>query len=304
MVPTQFPLPIPEDLFLQTKGSRYFSKLDLIKGYHNIELHPDSRTLTATLTHLGLHQYHCLPLGLTDVGAVCQKLVHGILADLDGVVTYINNILIFAETVEQHDSILQQGLWRLQAHDFRLQLQKCLFRKTKVPFLGRLLSEHGVRPDMEHVKAIKEAPAPTDFKQLKSFLGLVTYYSPFLPDLATTAELLCAMECGQGKYEWMLACQEAFDSVKAAIGDHLLLMVFDPRCETHVNVDASGVGLGASLTQIQGGQEVTISCASHTLTATEHCYSAAKMEGLACLWAIKKFEKFLLGCHFKLHTDQ
>ncbi len=118
MVLTRFPLPIPEDLFLQTKGSHYFSKLDLIKGYHNIELHPDSRPLTATLTPLGLRQYHRLPLGLTDAGAVCQKLVHGILADLDGVVTYIDDILIFAETVEQHDSILRQVLRRLQAHDF------------------------------------------------------------------------------------------------------------------------------------------------------------------------------------------
>ncbi len=130
MVPTRFPLPIPEDLFLQTKGSCYFSKLDLIKGYHNIELHPDSRPLTAMLTPFGLRQYHRLPLGLTDVGAVCQKLVHGILADLEGVITYIDDILIFADTVKQHDSILRHVLWRLQAHDFWLQLQKCLFRKT------------------------------------------------------------------------------------------------------------------------------------------------------------------------------
>ncbi len=104
------------------KGSHYFSKLDLIKGYHNIELHPDSQPLTATLMPLGLQQYRWLPLGLTDVGAVCQKLVHEMLADLDGVVTYIDNIFIFAETVEQHDSILRQGLWHLQAHNFQLQL--------------------------------------------------------------------------------------------------------------------------------------------------------------------------------------
>ncbi len=90
-------------------------------------------------------------------------------------------------------------------------------------------------------------------------------------------------------------CLEAFDLVKTAIGHHLLLAIFNHCCEMHVNIDASGVGLGASLTQIQGGQEVTILYASHMLSATEQCYSAAKMEGLACPWSVEKFEKFLLG---------
>ncbi len=174
----------------------------------------------------------------------------------------------------------------------------------EVPFLSHLLSEHGVMPDMEHAKAIKDAPAPTDFKQLKSFLSLVTYYSLFLPDFATTAEPLHAMEHGQSKYVWMTDCQEAFDLVKTVIRDHLLLVIFNPRYEMHMNVNASGVGLGASLTQMQGSQDVTISCAMHMLLATERRYSAAETEGLACLWAVKKFEKFMLGRHFKLHTDQ
>ncbi len=178
VVPMRFPLLIPEDLFLQTKGSCYFLKLDLIKGYHYIELHPDSRPLTATLMPLGLHQYCCSPSGLTDVGAVCQKLVHEMLAGLDGIITYIDDILIFAETVEQHNSIPRQVLQCLQVHDFWLQLCKCAFHKTEVPFLGHLLLEHGVQPDMEHAKAIKEAPAPMGFKQLRPFLSLVTYFLP------------------------------------------------------------------------------------------------------------------------------
>ncbi len=83
--------------------------------------------------------------------------------------------------------------------------------------------------------------------------------------------------------------------VKTGIGNHLLLTLFDPHCVMHIIFDASGVGLGASLTPIQGSQEVTILCASHWLSATEHLYSAAEMEGLACLWAVEKFEKFLPG---------
>ncbi len=123
---------------------------------------------------------------------------------------------------------------------------------------------------MEHAKAIKDAPAPTNFKQLKSLRHLVTYYSPFLPDLATTAVSLHAMERDQSKYEWTPDCQEAFDLLKIAIRDHLLLAIFNPRCEMHVNVNALGVGLGASLNEMQSSQGVTISCASHMLSATEH----------------------------------
>ncbi len=108
IIPFQLPLPVPEDLFQQTQGSKFFSKLDLVKAFHNIELHPDSRTLTTTLTPLGLRQYRRLPLGLIDSGAVCQKLVYETLADLEGVAVYIDDILIYSETVEQHDSLLWQ----------------------------------------------------------------------------------------------------------------------------------------------------------------------------------------------------
>ncbi len=85
---------------------------------------------------------------------------------------------------------------------------------------------------------------------------------------------------------------------------HMMLALFDPRCPRHLNTDASGVGLGATLTQIQGGKEVTISCASHTLSATEHNYSTVEKEALGCMWAVEKFDKYLLGLPFTLHTDQ
>ncbi len=151
---------------------------------------------------------------------------------------------------------------------------------------------------------MKEAPAPTTLKQLKSFLGLVTFYTNFLPDLATQAEPMHALQWNEAKFVWSTACQESFDVIKGNITEHLQLTLFDPRCETHVNVDASDVGLGASLTQMQNGVEVTVSCASHTLSLTEQCYSASEKEVLVCLWAVECFKKFLLGKHFTLHTNQ
>ncbi len=127
---------------------------------------------------------------MKDSGAVCQQLVQDTLADLEGVVAYIDDILIFVDTIEEHDNILRQVLCRLQAKDFRIQLSKCLFHHLEVPFLGRLISANGIRPDPKNVAAISKIPVPTTLKQTCSFLGTVTHYSQFMPDLADLAEPL------------------------------------------------------------------------------------------------------------------
>ncbi len=275
-----------------------------MKGYHQIELHPDSRPLTATMTPLGLRQYCRLPLGLTDSGATMQQALEETLASIEGVAVYVDDILIFAETKEAHDHILRQVLHRLHANDFRLQIRKCLFHINRVAFLGHIISGDGISPDPETVQAIQEAPVPTVLKQVCSFLGAVGFYSPYIENLADLAEPLCAMTRGQDPhFYWSPDCQSSFDSLKSAISSHMLLCIFDPRCPTYVNVDASDVGLGRTLTQDQEGKEVTIMCISHTLTDTERRYSATEKEALACLWAVEHFEKFLLGHHFTLRTD-
>ncbi len=222
------------------------------------------------MTPLGLRQYRHLPLGLVDSGAVMQHALQQTLEGLDGVVVYIDNILIFAETKEAHDAILRQVLHHLHANDFRLQLCKCLFHMHTVPFLGRILSKEGISLNPKNVKAIKDAPTPTTLKQLHSFLNAISYYSIFLPHLTDVAEPLRAMLRGQiPHFDWTTDCQTAFVALKDAISEHLQLGIFDPCCSTSVNVDASDVGLGATRTQEQLGQEVTIMCISHTLTDTE-----------------------------------
>ncbi len=105
-------------------------------------------------------------------------------------------------------------------------------------------------------------------------------------------------------FSWSENCQSSFDSLRKRITEHLLLAIFDLRCETSVNCDASDVGLGATLTQIQHGKEVTISSASHTLSSVERNFAAAEKECLACVWACERFSKYLLGRHLTLNTDQ
>ncbi len=126
-------------------------------------------------------------------------------------------------------------------------------------------------------------------------MGMVTFYTTFLPQLATVAEPLHALDHDDAQFTWSSECQVAFNVIKDSISTHMQLALFDLRCSTHLNMDASGVGLGATLTQIQGGKEVTITCASHMLSAAECNYSAVTKEALICMWAVEKFDKYLLG---------
>ena len=138
-----------------------------------------------TLTHAGLRRYTKLPMGLVESPSVCQKLVAQTLAGIPGVISYIDDILVFGPTVEAHDRALNTALERLAAKNFRLQLPKCEFCVPEIPFLGHRISADGIRPDPEKTKAVSDAPQPKTKRQVQSFLGMVNYYGDFLPDLAT-----------------------------------------------------------------------------------------------------------------------
>ncbi len=135
------------------------------------------------------------------------------------------------------------------------------FRCSEIPFLGHVISAEGIRPDPKNVTIIAEAPVLTTLKQTHSFLSTVSFYSPFIPHLADEAEPLRAMTRGEKPlFAWTSECQEAFGQLMSCITEHLQLAIFDPQCETNVNCDGLDVVLGATLTQIQHGKEVTISC--------------------------------------------
>ncbi len=139
----------------------------------------------------------------------------------------------------------------------------------QVPFLGQILSADGFHPDPKNTEPITKIRPPTNLTELHSFLGMVTHYGNYIADLANVAELLIALKWKDMPFVLSNDCQSAFEQLKIIIRLHLKLALFDPCCDMHINVDASNVGLGATLTQIQGGQEVMITRGSHTLSETE-----------------------------------
>ena len=303
VIPDRYPLPSIKDLFLELKGAKVFTKLDLRKAFFHIKLSEESRHLTTTITHQGLRQYKRLPMGLKDSASVCQRLVSQTLSGCPGTIAYVDDILIFGSNQQEHDNNLNEVLQRLSEKDFRLQLSKCEFSTSSINFLGHVISLDGITPDPKNVKPIVEAATPHTVKQVQSFLGMVNYYQEFIPNLSTLAEPLRNLTRKNTRFVWSEKCENSFRDLKHAIAGNIKNFIFDPNAPTFVTTDASDVGLGAVLSQIQNGREVPIAHASHTLQPRERNYAVNEKEALACVWACETWDKFLLGRHFTLRTD-
>jgi hypothetical protein len=304
VIPQRYPLPNIKDLFLELNGAKVFSKIDLRRGYYHIELCEESRPLTATLTHWGLYQYKRLPMGLCDSASAFQQAVSSNLVGLEGVLDYIDDILVYGNNKEEHDRRLLALLERLHSRNFRFNLEKCIFGTDEVEFLGHLISgSAGIRPHPKNVQPILDATAPTTVTEVQKFLGMINYYAEFMEDLASIAEPLRELTRKDVSFAWTPTRQLAFDTLKSMAAQKLQNFIFDSNSPTFVTTDASDVGLGAVLSQIQNGQEVPIALAAHSLNSAERNYSTSERECLACVWGCEHFDKFLLGREFTLRTD-
>ncbi|CAH8583497.1 unnamed protein product [Dicrocoelium dendriticum] len=303
IVVEKFVLPTVDELLVKITGARFFSKLDLRKAFFHMPLTPESRPLTAFLTSSGLFQYKVLPMGLSSAPAAWQKFMNHSLADLPGQIAYMDDICVFGKSRDEHDSRLRAVLQRLESLDLRLNLEKCIFCATDVEFLGYVLSAGGIRPCAANTRAITEAPVPKNTSEVKHFLGLCSYNLRYLPDFATIAEPLRMLTKEKATFDWGSSQQSAFEEIKRRLVSTPMLAIFDENCPTFVSTDASNIGLGAVLSQIQNGEEKVIAYASRKLSPTEVSYSAGEREALACVWACEKWHLFLFGRRFTLRTD-
>ena len=297
------PLPHIEEVFTELRGAKMYSSIDLQTAYHQVSLHPDSRDLTAFITHDGLFRFTRVPYGLASAPSAFQKIMTLTLAGQQGVQCYLDDIIVYGKTEEEHNARLQAVLQRLNDSGFKLNMEKCHFRKTELAFLGHVISESGLRPNPDHISAVADAPPPQDAQALRSFLGLTAWYSKFIPNYATLVEPLRALLRKSTDYCWTETAQTSFDRVKQSITNSPALALFDPSLPTIVTTDASDYGIGAVLTQLHGNTEKTVAFASRTLSECERKYSTVEKEALGCVWATEKWRTYLWGRHFTLRTD-
>uniref|UniRef100_A0A8C2ARP7 Reverse transcriptase domain-containing protein n=1 Tax=Cyprinus carpio TaxID=7962 RepID=A0A8C2ARP7_CYPCA len=299
-----YPLPHMEEMMTLLKGATVFSTIYLESAYHQVPLHEDSRDLTAFITHEGLFRFCKVPYGLASAPSAFQKMMVVILKGLQNVANYLDDIIVWGRTLQEHDQALQDVLQRLKDAGLVLNESKCQFRKQSLKFLGHMVTSQGIQLDQEHLSAIIDAPAPLDAVQLRSLLGLLSWYNKLIPNSASVLMPLRACLRDESGFRWSDEAQQSLADVKKLLVHSPALALFDPALPVVISTDASAYGLGAVFAQIcTDVQERTVAFASRTLTSAEQKYSTVEKEALACVWAVERWRTYFWGCRFTLRTD-
>ena len=294
-----YQLPTVEDICSKLAGAKYFSVLDAAQGFYQIELEEDSTEFTTFHSPFGRYKFLRLPFGISSAPEVFHRAIAEMLEDLEGCLNYIDDILVWGSTKEEHDRRLREVLKRIKQWGLKLTKRKCKEAVTELKYLGVILTQDGIKPDNGKIEAILRMPEPVDKEGIRRFLGMVNHFSKFLPDLASTTASLRELLNKKVEWHWETQHQESFDNIKKILVSANVLTYFDPDKETLVSVDASKEGLGAVL--IQDSRPVAF--ASRALSETEKRYAQIEKETLAVVFGCERFHDYLYGRKFQVESD-
>ena len=271
-----WPMPKVEDIFSKLNGAKYFSTLDLRASYHHIPLDKSSIPKTAFNSPFGKYEYIKVHFGLAQAPAYFQKLMTGILKDFNFTIAYLDDIIIFSRTAEEHLSHIKKVFEKLWATKLSMKLSKCHFFSKEIQYLGHILSTKGICPLHSKTQAIQKMHPLTTPKQICAFLGLVGYYRKFIKDFAKIPKPLTLLPQQQVKFEWTPAHHEAFLKLKESIITALILWYPNPNKRYIEYTDISDDACRAQLTQEHKGTEFQITFLSHTFLETHRKWSTTE----------------------------
>ena len=297
-----YPLPRIQDLFASLAGGKLFTKLDLAHAYQQIPLSEESKKLVVINTHKGLYRYNRLPFGISSAPAIFQRMIEGILQGIPHVTAYLDDILVTGATNQEHLQNLQEVLTRLEQAGIRLKRNKCAFMLRSVEYMGHVISEEGLKPTADKVRALVDAPVPKDVSQLRSFLGLVNYYAKSMPNLSSVlAPLYQLLQKSRG-WTWGMPQAKAFQAAKEALTSSTVLTHYNPDLELVLDCITLW-GRSCVAHRWEDGSTRPIAFASHSLSPAERKYAHLDKEGLAIIYGVKTFHQYLLGRKFTINSD-
>ncbi|XP_061727723.1 uncharacterized protein K02A2.6-like [Cydia pomonella] len=287
---SHFQLPTLDEVTANLSGAKYFSHLDANKGFYMIVLDDYSSKLCTFATPFGRWKFLRLPFGICSASEVFHNAMVKIFS-MEGVECFIDDLLVYGRTKEEHDSRLEAVLQRALDNGVRFNKEKCVLGVEEVKYLGHVFDSKGMRPDGDRVKAIRDMPPPSCRKDLERFLGMTNYVSRFLPNYAELVEPLRGLLKRDSEFQWYEIHTSAFERVKKCLMEAPTLRYYDPGEAVVVSVDASSRGLGACL--LQSGRPVAF--AARTLTPAETRWAQIEKELLAILFGCQKFHQFIYG---------
>lgn len=308
--PDRFPLPNLQDLVFGVHGMRYFTTLDLVRGYYQVPLDEESRELTAFSTPKGHYQFKRLTFGLRNAPAAFQRDLQEVLRALpvNNIFIYLDDVLICSHTFVEHLDLVYRVLKTFSSYGIKVKPAKCSWFQEEVTYLGHTIGREGLKKCSNYVQQVDQFPKPTTVTELRSFLGLVNFQRKFIPDCSTIAQPLSSQTGGKKKklLTWTPEMDEAFEKLKEAMKQDVTLAYPDygpAASPLELYVDASSTGAGACLQQEQEGERRVIAYQSITFSPAQQRYSVFERELAAIRWAVKSFRPFIYGVPFLLYTD-
>ena len=303
-VKDKWPFPRIQDLHHSLRGSSIFSTMDALAGFWQILVDPRDRAKTAFVTRHGLFEWNVMPMGLSNSPATFQRMMESVLTGMlhQFVLCYIDDVCVHSDNFDEHLAHLRRVFERFRQHHLALKPSKCHFGFSELKFLGWMASGSGIRPNPEKIEAILKFGTPTTIRELRSFLGMASWFRDSVKNFAMLAAPLTSQLKGpQGekrrRLKWNEESEKSFQAIKEAMAKQTFLHHPDPNKPFLVDCDASDVGVGAVLFQLDDeGKERPIVFVSRSLSAAERKWDASEKEAFAVIWALRdKLRPFLMG---------
>ncbi|KAL0533824.1 hypothetical protein IC582_028095 [Cucumis melo] len=296
-VKNRYPLPRIDDLFYQLQGATIFSKIDLRSGYHQLRIRDSDIIKTAFHSRYGHYEFIVISFGLTNAPVVFMDLMNRMFKDfLD---SFVNDILIYSKTEAEHKEHLHQVLETLRANRLYVKFSKCEFWLKKVSFLEHVVSSEGVSVDPTKIEAVTNWPRPSTVSEIRSFLGLASYYRRLVEDFSRIASPLTQLTRKGTPFVWSPACESSFQELKQKLVTAPVLTVLDGSGSFVIYSDASKKGLGCLLMQ----QGKLVAYASRQLKSHEQNYLTHDLELAAVVFTLKIWRHYLYGEKIQIFTD-
>lgn len=309
VIPQAQPFPLIEDLVVKTRDCNFFSTLDINSAFWSIPLRIEDRYKTAFVTQEGQYQWTCLPFGLKTSPSIFQRILSNIIRkhNLSAfAVNYIDDILIFSKSFEEHLKHLSQLLEAITSEGFRLKFSKCSFAENSVRYLGHNISYNSIQPVQDNLISIRNFPIPDTRKKIRQFLGKINFYNKYVPNISIILDPLHNLlrKDQEKHFTWTQKCQEAFEKVKNLLCSKPILAIFDPRLPIHIYTDASIEGIAAILKQPQNNnEEKPVAYFSRKLKEYQKKKKAVYLECLAIKEAVQFWQHWLLRKKFTVFSD-